>query len=86
MVGASWAVSVIARTGEGEILMVHLGYTLSSEEFRPNDLVANARRAEETGFTFATISDHYHPWVDTQEHSPFVWSTRSGRIPGSPAS
>ena len=27
--------------------MVSLGYTLSSEEFRPNDLVANARRAEE---------------------------------------
>jgi len=58
--------------------MVHLGYTLSSEEFRPNDLVAHARRAEETGFTFASISDHYHPWVDAQEHSPFVWSTLGG--------
>ncbi|MBA2470542.1 MAG: TIGR03557 family F420-dependent LLM class oxidoreductase [Chloroflexia bacterium] len=58
--------------------MVQLGYTLSSEEFRPNDIVAHARRAEETGFTFAGISDHFHPWVDAQKHSPFVWSTLGG--------
>jgi len=58
--------------------MVQLGYTLSSEEFRPNDLVRHARLAEETGFTFSGISDHFHPWVDTQEHSPFVWSTLGG--------
>jgi len=58
--------------------MVQLGYTLSSEEFRPNDIVTHARLAEETGFTFASISDHYHPWVDAQEHSPFVWSTLGG--------
>ena len=58
--------------------MVTLGYTLSSEEFRPNELVANARRAEETGFTFASISDHFHPWLDSQGHAPFVWSTLGG--------
>jgi G6PDH family F420-dependent oxidoreductase len=58
--------------------MVQLGYTLSSEEFRANDLIHNARLAEEAGFTFAGISDHFHPWVDTQEHSPFVWSTLGG--------
>jgi len=58
--------------------MVHLGYTLSSEEFRPNELVANARRAEETGFEFASISDHFHPWMDSQGHSTFVWSTLGG--------
>src|SRR5215217_3489341 len=51
-----------------------LGYALSSEEHPPNRLVANARRAEEAGFTFALISDHYHPWVDAQGHSPFVWA------------
>lgn len=54
--------------------MVELGYALSSEEHRPNDLVKNARRAEEAGFTFSLISDHFHPWVDAQGHSPFVWS------------
>jgi G6PDH family F420-dependent oxidoreductase len=58
--------------------VVSLGYTLSSEEFRPNELVANARRAEETGFEFASISDHFHPWMDSQGHSSFVWSTLGG--------
>jgi G6PDH family F420-dependent oxidoreductase len=54
--------------------MTRLGYALSSEEHTPNDLVRNARAAEEAGFTFALISDHFHPWVDAQGHSPFVWS------------
>ncbi len=58
--------------------MVELGYTLSSEEFRANELVALARRAEETGFTYASISDHFHPWLDSQGHAPFVWSTLGG--------
>jgi coenzyme F420-dependent glucose-6-phosphate dehydrogenase len=53
---------------------VELGYALSSEEHSPADLVANARAAEEAGFGFALISDHYHPWVDAQGHSGFVWS------------
>src|SRR5687768_17633274 len=54
--------------------MVELGYALSSEEHLPRDLVRNAAAAEEAGFTFALISDHFHPWVDQQGESPFVWS------------
>jgi coenzyme F420-dependent glucose-6-phosphate dehydrogenase len=54
--------------------MTEIGYALSSEEHAPNDLVRYARRAEQAGFTFALISDHYHPWIDRQGHSPFVWS------------
>ncbi len=54
--------------------MTTLGYALSSEEHKPNDLVRHAQRAEETGFDFALISDHFHPWVDQQGESPFVWS------------
>jgi G6PDH family F420-dependent oxidoreductase len=54
--------------------MLEIGYALSSEEFPPNDLVRLARRAEETGFSFALVSDHYHPWIDRQGQSPFVWS------------
>jgi G6PDH family F420-dependent oxidoreductase len=54
--------------------MVQYGYTLSSEEHPPADLVSNARRAEELGFDFVSVSDHYHPWVTAQGHSPFVWS------------
>jgi G6PDH family F420-dependent oxidoreductase len=58
--------------------MTLLGYALSSEEHTANDLVHNARRAEEVGFDFALISDHYHPWVEAQGHSPFVWSVIGG--------
>jgi len=52
-----------------------IGYSLSSdEEHSPTDLVRLAVRAEEAGFRFALISDHYHPWVPRQGHSAFVWS------------
>ncbi len=54
--------------------MTAIGYALSSEEHGPDDLVANARRAEEAGFEFALISDHFHPWIERQPHSPFVWT------------
>ena len=59
-------------------MSIELGYALSSEEHTPNDLVRHARTAEEAGFTFALISDHYHPWVDAQGESPFVWSVIGG--------
>ena len=54
--------------------MIKLGFKLSSEECRPEHLVRYAASAEEHGFTFALISDHYHPWIDRQGKSPFVWS------------
>jgi coenzyme F420-dependent glucose-6-phosphate dehydrogenase len=58
--------------------VVEFGYALSSEEHAPNDLVRYARMAEEIGFTFALISDHYHPWLDAEGQSPFVWSVIGG--------
>jgi len=58
--------------------MVEIGFTLSSEEHHPSELVEYARRAEEAGFDFLSVSDHYHPWVSEQGHSPFVWSTLGG--------
>ena len=58
--------------------MFEIGYTLSSEEFGPRDLVRFAQRAEETGFSFALVSDHFHPWIDAQGESPFVWSVIGG--------
>lgn len=58
--------------------MVELGYKLSSEEQRPNDLVRYATMAEDAGFTFSLISDHYHPWIDKQGQSPFVWCVIGG--------
>jgi coenzyme F420-dependent glucose-6-phosphate dehydrogenase len=58
--------------------MTEFGYWLSSEEHRPLDLVRSAARAEELGFSFAMISDHFHPWLDAQGQSPFVWSVLGG--------
>ena len=50
------------------------GLTLSSEEHGPSALVDLADEAERAGFDFVSISDHFHPWLDEQGHSPFVWS------------
>jgi G6PDH family F420-dependent oxidoreductase len=58
--------------------MVELGYALSSEEHDAKTLVRNAQKAEEAGFEFAMVSDHYHPWLDLQGQSPFVWSVIGG--------
>lgn len=58
--------------------MSEIGYALSSEEHPPKALVEYARRAEEVGFTFALISDHFHPWIKKQGNSPFAWSVLGG--------
>jgi G6PDH family F420-dependent oxidoreductase len=58
--------------------MPEIGFALSSEDHPPNELVRQAAAAERAGFSFALISDHFHPWIDAQGHSPFVWSTIGG--------
>ena len=55
-------------------MSVAVGYALSSEERTPRELVEAARLAEQAGFEFALVSDHFHPWLDEQGESPFVWS------------
>ena len=65
---------VSGRLRAGYRLVMQIGYALSSEEHRPSDLVAHAVAAEQAGFPFALISDHFHPWIDAQGQSPFVWS------------
>src|SRR4028118_1311904 len=55
-----------------------IGYFLSCEEFGPATLIEQARMAEEAGFEALWISDHYHPWVEAQGNSPFVWSVIGG--------
>ncbi|GII75230.1 LLM class F420-dependent oxidoreductase [Sphaerisporangium rufum] len=54
--------------------MTTFGYFLSSEEHEPKELVRQAKMAERAGFRSLWISDHFHPWIDEQGHSPFVWS------------
>src|SRR5262245_59997851 len=57
---------------------MRLGYKLMSEELGPRELIANAVRAEEVGFEFAAISDHYSPWIEVEGHAPFIWSVLGG--------
>jgi G6PDH family F420-dependent oxidoreductase len=54
--------------------MLNLGYKLMSEEHGPADLVRNAQHAEQAGFDFAAISDHFSPWLEEQGHAPLAWS------------
>ncbi|MFI7050347.1 TIGR03557 family F420-dependent LLM class oxidoreductase [Streptosporangium sandarakinum] len=63
-----------------------IGYKLASEAFGPNDLIRQAVRAEDAGFDFVEMSDHFHPWLDVQGHSSFTWTVlgaiaaKTGRI------
>ncbi len=40
----------------------------------PQEMVRQTVRAEEVDFDFVEISDHFHPWFDSQNHSAFAWS------------
>ncbi|WP_405579589.1 TIGR03557 family F420-dependent LLM class oxidoreductase [Streptomyces sp. NBC_01190] len=53
---------------------MQIGYKLATEGFGPQELVRQAVLAEQAGFDFVEISDHYHPWLDNQGHSPFTWT------------
>ncbi|MBB6439491.1 TIGR03557 family F420-dependent LLM class oxidoreductase [Streptomyces candidus] len=57
---------------------MQIGYKLTAESFGPAELVRQAVLAEEAGFDFVEISDHYHPWLDSQGHSPFAWTVLGG--------
>ena len=51
-----------------------IGYTMMCEQAGPKQLVRDVVLAEEAGFDFAVISDHYFPWLDSQGHAPYAWS------------
>ena len=51
-----------------------IGYTMMCEQSGPKDLVRDVAMAEEAGFDYAVISDHYFPWLDEQGHAPYAWS------------
>ena len=53
---------------------MRLGYKLATEAFDPAELIRQAVLAEEAGFDFVEMSDHYHPWLEAQGHSAFTWS------------
>ena len=53
---------------------MRIGYKLATEGFGPKELI---RQAEQVGFDFVEMSDHYHPWVEAQGHSAFTWNLLS---------
>jgi G6PDH family F420-dependent oxidoreductase len=67
--------------------MVAFGYTLMTEQRGPRELVSDAVAAEQAGFDFEVISDHYFPWLDAQGHAPNAWAvlgavaTATQRVP-----
>src|SRR5690348_643472 len=63
----------MARASHGYPLDMRIGYFLSTEEYGPRELLAQAEAAERAGFEGLWISDHFHPWNDEQGNSPFVW-------------
>ena len=54
--------------------MTEFGYTMMCEQSRPDRLVRDLVAAEEAGFDFSVISDHFQPWLDEQGHSAYAWS------------
>ncbi len=54
--------------------MIKFGYKLLCEEHGPKALVQSALQAEDAGFDFAAISDHFFPWLEEQGHSPLCWT------------
>jgi G6PDH family F420-dependent oxidoreductase len=54
--------------------MTLIGYTMMCEQAGPKQLVRDVALAEQAGFDFAVISDHYFPWLESQGHSPYAWS------------
>lgn len=54
--------------------MTQLGYTLFTEQSGPRDLVRYATAAEEAGFDFEVMSDHFSPWLTEQGHASYAWS------------
>ncbi|MBV9471737.1 MAG: LLM class F420-dependent oxidoreductase [Solirubrobacterales bacterium] len=54
--------------------MTNFGYTMMCEQARPDQLVRDVQSAEQAGFDFSVISDHYQPWLSEQGHSGYAWS------------
>jgi G6PDH family F420-dependent oxidoreductase len=53
---------------------MQVGYKIATEAFGPKEVVAQAVAAEEAGFDFIELSDHFHPWLEEQGHSGFTWT------------
>jgi hypothetical protein len=55
--------------------MTLIGYTMMCEQTGPKQLVRDVALAEEAGFGFAVISDHYFPRLEAGAGEPLVANT-----------
>ena len=53
---------------------MQIGYAILTEEHPPERILAHARAAEQAGFDYLSISDHFHPWRPVQGEAPFAWT------------
>ena len=54
--------------------MTAFGYTMMTEQSRPDQLVRDVQAAEQAGFDFSVTSDHFQPWLREQGHAGYAWS------------
>ena len=54
--------------------MTAFGYTMMTEQSRPDQLVRDVVAAEAAGFDFSVTSDHFQPWLAEQGHAGYAWS------------
>ncbi|MGH3171191.1 MAG: TIGR03557 family F420-dependent LLM class oxidoreductase [Trebonia sp.] len=54
--------------------MAKFGYTAMCEQTPARQLVTDMVAAEEAGFDFSVMSDHYFPWIEEMGHSPNAWA------------
>lgn len=54
--------------------MTQFGYTAMCEQTPVRQLVSDLQAAEDAGFDFSVMSDHYFPWLESQGHSGYAWA------------
>ena len=54
-------------------MAVKFGWKAGSEQYPPQQLLEYAVAAEQAGFDFIDVSDHFHPWSE-QGQACFVWT------------
>lgn len=52
-----------------------VGFQLAHEQFTVPELVRVGAAAEQAGFAYVGISDHFQPWQDNEGHSGEAWVT-----------
>lgn len=55
-------------------MMASFAWMCSHESYQPEELLEQARLAEEVGFDAVVTSDVFHPWVDDRSAAGFAWS------------